>query len=185
MNYHLVKKDWITSRRVLIHLTIFSHQHHPQGILIHRQTWFLLSGEIIWTIFQPLFIKPLLNQLINNNRFLLLITLCKTRKKKFQGKKAPKINSFFPSKRQTSINENQPQQPRQQTDTSHEVENVVLCCCNLPAAINRVSCTAKQIQNRGREYYWCQRKAVMLVGMDADILSAEDFAIYDQKCKLF
>lgn len=62
---------------------------------------------------------------------------------------------------------------------------MILCDCEISAFVNRVSSTAKQIQNRGRAYYWCSKKAVKPAGVDADKLNAHDFALYKDKCDFF
>ena len=64
-------------------------------------------------------------------------------------------------------------------------DDVILCKCEIPAAVNRVSSTEKHIENRGRPYYWCQNKAVKPVGVDADKLNARDLAKYKDKCEFF
>ena len=82
--------------------------------------------------------------------------------------------------------ETETQQPEQQLGQSKDVADDLPTMQVQPAAvINYVSCTSKQIKNRRRGYYWCPRKAVKLVGVDVEMLSAADFATYNKKCKFF
>jgi hypothetical protein len=141
---------------------------------------------MIRIIFKPLFINSLIHQTINNRLFLLLIYRDKEKKMLKRKNKQVKNNSFFPAKRQKCNQETETQQPEQQLGQSKDVADDVPTMRVQPAAvINYVSCTSKQIKNRRRGYYWCPRKAVKLVGVDVEMLSAADFATYNKKCKFF
>ncbi len=50
------------------------------------------------------------------------------------------------------------------------------------AVKNVVSSKDSHINNFGKSYYWCARKAIKPVGVDKDELSKEDRKIYDSVC---
>ena len=71
------------------------------------------------------------------------------------------------------------------TKKKHEEPVYFACPGKVLAVKNVVTYKATHIQNFGKSYYWCRRKAIKPVGVPKESLSEKDRKVYDSACKFY
>ncbi len=146
-------------------LSCSSTRYYDPSLNMVRNTW----EDVITTIEVEEEISTNAHQLRANSLYhqqpISLVDYTKKDKGKALKKKTqPTIDSFFKSKRKkvNQLDNHQPQPgPSHESPTRNEhqphgeksdffCDDIILCNCNIPAVVNRVSCTDKHIENHGR-----------------------------------